>query len=274
VKVETYTDQKLIELEIEERFMFIGMTNFADDEGIHVNSAKMLKAEIFPADDISVEYVQNALDRMEELGLIRYNADRTLLRISNFLRHQTINRPYPSKYEFIEEEGYDSNTTHTLVRESSHPKNKNKKKKKVKTNKKKESIEFRVWYDIYPKKIAKPKAESSFNAMMKEYSLEEIMDGTTRWVQYWENAHTEKRYIPHPATFLNQERFLDLPDELEPNVEFRLDSTQRWYIGYCKKCKESSFYSKEQLTQDSKCCQDKILPNRDIDIIQDVNAEA
>ena len=34
IKKEAYCDNKLIELEIPQRFMFIGMTNFADDEGI------------------------------------------------------------------------------------------------------------------------------------------------------------------------------------------------------------------------------------------------
>ena len=44
IKKEAYCDNKLIELEITQRFMFIGMTNFADDEGIHLNNAKVLKA--------------------------------------------------------------------------------------------------------------------------------------------------------------------------------------------------------------------------------------
>ena len=131
-----------------------------------------------------------------------------------------------------------------------------------------------MWYDIYPKKIAKPKAESSFNAMIKNYDLEEIMDGTTLWVEYWNNSHTEKRYIPHPATFLNQERFMDTPDEVEVEVEYRLDTTCNFYIGFCNKCKQSAFYRKEELSQDSKCCKSKILPSRDVNEIQDINAEA
>ena len=271
VKKELYCDNCMIELEIPQRFMFIGMTNFADDEGIHLNNPKVLKADIFPADDIKVSYIEKALLKMANLGLIVFNEDRSLYRIKNWKLHQKINRPYPSKYTFIEESCEHSVSNHTPIT----PNNKNNKKKNNK-KKKKDNNEFCVWYDIYPKKIAKPKAEISFNVMMKNYSLEEIMDGTTLWVEYWENSHTEKRYIPHPATFLNQERFMDTPDELESDVVYSLDSTGNFYIGYCSnpKCKQSAFYRKEELSQDSKCCNAKILPSRDVNEIQDINAEA
>ena len=265
----------MIELEIPERFMFIGMTNFADDEGIHLNNPKVLKAEIFPADDIKVSYIEKALLKMANLGLIVFNEDRSLYRIKNWKLHQKINRPYPSKYTFIEESDECSVNVQELVCDDSSPNNKNKKKNNNK-KKKKDNNEFCVWYDIYPKKIAKPKAEISFNVMMNSYSLGEIMDGTTLWVEYWENSHTEKRYIPHPATFLNQERFMDTPDDLDPEVVYSLDSTGNFYIGYCSnpKCKQSAFYRKEELSQDSKCCRAKILPSRDVNEIQDINAEA
>tara|TARA_R100000655_G_scaffold109703_1_gene165048 strand:- start:740 stop:1585 length:846 start_codon:yes stop_codon:yes gene_type:complete len=275
VKVETYTDQKLIELEIVERFLFIGMTNFADDEGIHINSPKMLKAEVFPADDIKVSAIEKSLLKMEKLGLIVYNEDRSLWKIKNFLRHQKINRPYPSKYEFVEGCNEHSVNTHGIINEQSSPNNNNKNKKKDNKKKNKEqNLEFDLWYSLYPRKIGKPKAENAFMCMLVMYDLDDIMSGTEKWVNYWKNSHTEKRYIPHPTTFINQERFMDEPDELEVEVEYRLDSTGSFYVGFCGKCKKSNFYRKDELKQDSKCCKAKILPSRDVNLIQDVNAEA
>jgi len=275
VKVETYTDQKLIELEIVERFLFIGMTNFADDEGIHINSPKMLKAEVFPADDIKVSAIEKSLLKMEKLGLIVYNEDRSLWKIKNFLRHQKINRPYPSKYEFVEGCSEHSVNTHGIINEQSSPNNNNKNKKKDNKKKNKEqNLEFDLWYSLYPRKIGKPKAENAFMCMLVMYDLDDIMSGTEKWVNYWKNSHTEKRYIPHPTTFINQERFMDEPDELEVEVEYRLDSTGSFYVGFCGKCKKSNFYRKDELKQDSKCCKAKILPSRDVNLIQDVNAEA
>ena len=277
LKKEFWCDEKIIELTPVERLLFLGMTNFADDEGIQVCSSKGLKAKVFPADSISVSLIENGLSKMEQLGLIEFGNGRTLIRIKNWKLHQKINRPYPSKFDFIEENNDDSMNNHGTFHEHSSPNNNNKNKKKNNNKKKKkDNNEFCVWYDIYPKKIAKPKAEISFNVMMNSYSLGEIMDGTTLWVEYWNNSHTEKRYIPHPATFLNQERFMDTPDDLDPEVVYSLDSTGNFYIGYCSnpKCRQSAFYRKEELSLDSKCCKYKILPSRDVNEIQDINAEA
>ena len=273
IKKEAYCDNKLIELEIPQRFMFIGMTNFADDEGIHLNNPKVLKAEIFPADDIKVSYIENALLKMANLGLIQFNEDRSLYRIKNWKLHQKINRPYPSKYDFVEEIHKHSLNTQGMVCEDSSPNNKNKKKNKKKNNNK-ENTNFLVWYELYPRKIGKPKALDKFESISNDYELEDIIEGTKRWCNYWKNAHTEKQFIPHPTTFLSQERFMDMPDELEKDVEYNLDTTGNFYIGYCAKCDKSNFYKKEELSQDSKCCRDKILPSREINEIQDINAEA
>ena len=273
LKKEFWCDEKIIELTPVERLLFLGMTNFADDEGIQVYSAKGLKAKVFPADNISVSIIDNGLIKMEELGLIEFGNDRTLIRIRNWKLHQKINRPYPSKFNFIEQGDDDSLNVHGMMCERSSPNNNNKNNNK---NNKKDNKSFNFWYDLYPKKIAKPKAQSSFESMLKKYDFESIVEGTLRWTAYWKESNTEKKYIPHPSTFLNQERFMDIPDkvEMEIEVEYRLDTTGRFYIGFCNKCKESAFYRKEELKQDSKCCKDKRLPSRDINEIQDVNAEA
>ena len=273
LKKEFWCDEKIIELLYIERLLFLGMTNFADDKGIQLYSPKGLKAKIFPADDISANAIENGLTKMEELGLIEFGNDNTLIRIRNWDLHQKINRPYPSKYTFVEEGNSDSMNTHGTFNEHSSPNNKNKKKNNNKNNNK-ENTNFLVWYELYPRKIGKPKALLKFESMINEHSLEDIIDGTKMWCNYWKNSHTETKFIPHPTTFLTQERFMDLPDELETEVEYRLDGTGNFYVGYCGKCEKTAFYRKEELKQDSKCCKDKILPSRDLNEIQDINAEA
>ena len=273
IKKEFYTDQKMIELEIPERLLFIGMTNFSDDTGIHINSAKMLKAEIFPADEITIDYIEEALNNMHKLGLIEYNEDRSLIKITNFLLHQKINRPYPSKYEFVEESESNSMNTHGTINEHSPPnKNNNKKKKNKKKNK--DNTDFLVWWDLYPRKIGKPNALSKFNEMVDTYSLREVIEGTILWRDCWKNDNTEIKYIPHPSTFLNQHRFMDCPDMIESQVEYRLDTTGNSFIGYCSECQSSGFYKEKELKQDSRCCKAKILPQRESIQIQDINAKA
>ena len=52
----------------------------------------------------------------------------------------------------------------------------------------------------------------------------------------------------------------------KPNTkitDFKLDATGYCYIGYCDKCNESDFYKEYDLKGDSRCCNDKIKPNKD-----------
>ena len=49
-----WQDDKMMSLTSMHRLLFIGIWNFSDDVGIHKNSNSMLKAEVFPCDDITV----------------------------------------------------------------------------------------------------------------------------------------------------------------------------------------------------------------------------
>ena len=62
----------------------------ADDEGIIKTAPRALKAKIFPADNMSVEKIENALFKMRELGLIIFNEDATLCRFVNWFEFQKI----------------------------------------------------------------------------------------------------------------------------------------------------------------------------------------
>lgn len=85
--------------------MFIGMWNFADDNGNMALSAKRLKMQIFPADSIDT---QPLLDELLAHGmLIEYSVSgEKFLHIKGFRKHQVINRPSASQIpppEFMEE---------------------------------------------------------------------------------------------------------------------------------------------------------------------------
>ena len=272
IKKEFYTDQKIIELEIPERLLFIGMTNFSDDTGIHINSAKMLKCEIFPADDIKVSYIEKALDKMANLGLIDFNEDRSLIKIKNWSVHQKINRPYPSKYEFVEGFNEHSMNTHGTINEQSSPnKNNNKKENKKENKKKNNNIEERK-----QKFTNQTLAEGLKHTPMVDPRI------CDEFIDYW----TEPNKTKTKMKFEIQETF-DISRRLKRWINndfsnnsngessmFQLDSTGNSYVGYCAKCCKSGFYRKDELNHDSKCCNDKVLPRRNMDQIQDINAKA
>ena len=70
---------------------------------------------------------------------------------------------------------------------------------------------FDTFWKEYPNKIWKPNALKKY----KDKHHTEIMEGLSTWKEYWEEAETEQRFIPHPSTWLNQERWKDEPPEAE-----------------------------------------------------------
>ena len=62
-----WSDDKMMALTPRHRLLFIGIWNFSDDGGIHKNSNTMLKAEVFPCDDIVVDQVGKLKDELIEL---------------------------------------------------------------------------------------------------------------------------------------------------------------------------------------------------------------
>ena len=100
-----WSDDKMMSLTPMHRLLFIGIWNFSDDGGIHKNSNNMLKAEVFPCDDINVEEVGNLKDELIELELIiPFNSNGIeLFYVKNWKIYQSIQKPIPSKYKLPED---------------------------------------------------------------------------------------------------------------------------------------------------------------------------
>jgi hypothetical protein len=75
----------------------------------------------------------------------------------------------------------------------------------------KELEAFDAFWRTYPRKVAKGEARKKFAKALKVASLEEIMEGLSRQLPYF--ASRENEFIPHPSTWLNQERWAD---EVQP----------------------------------------------------------
>lgn len=92
IKPDFWTDEKLTECSLSARLLFIGMLNFADDNGNLTASAKKLKMQIFPADNVEC---QPLLDELIAQGVvIEYSVSGdNYLNIKGFKKHQVINRP-------------------------------------------------------------------------------------------------------------------------------------------------------------------------------------
>ena len=117
----------------------------------------------------------------------------------------------------------------------------NKNVKNVK-NDKKYICSFNKFWEMYPRKVGKKKAETIYNRKASSPLKEKnILEGLKGYIKKWATENTLKDYIPHPSTWLSQERW---NDEVEvsrkaENENFRMfekkmqekkASTQKAYV--------------------------------------------
>lgn len=96
IKPDFWTDEKVVELSPFARLLFIGLWNFADDEGRMVYSPKKIKMQIFPADDLSISELFGEL-RRESLICVYVIDGTEYLQVTNFSEHQKIDKRNASK---------------------------------------------------------------------------------------------------------------------------------------------------------------------------------
>lgn len=114
VKPEYWTDERVGECSVSARLLFIATWNFADDHGGLDRSAKQLKAQAFPYDNIDCELLVQEL--LNQGLLIEYEVDgKKYLHIKGFRTHQKVEKPARPRVPLYEEKA----TTHRVLTESS-----------------------------------------------------------------------------------------------------------------------------------------------------------
>lgn len=68
--------------------------------------------------------------------------------------------------------------------------------------------EFEIFWNVYPRKVAKKAAEVAFNKAIKQTPFALILSGAGR---YAKDPNRVEAYTAHPATWLNAHRWLDDP---------------------------------------------------------------
>lgn len=97
IKPDFWTDEKVVELSAFARLLFIGLWNFADDEGRMEYSPKRIKMQILPADSAEIPRL---MEELRALGLITIYCVESIdyLQIAGFAKHQKVDKRSPSKY--------------------------------------------------------------------------------------------------------------------------------------------------------------------------------
>ena len=105
IKPEFWTSDDITELAIEDRFLFIGLWSYVDDNGVGRDEEHLIVASLFPRDMFldpreTVARVSRGLSNLAAKGLIlRYQADgKAYLEITTWSRHQRIDKPNKPRF--------------------------------------------------------------------------------------------------------------------------------------------------------------------------------
>jgi hypothetical protein len=80
------------------RLLFIQLWTIADDDGRARGASRMLASLLYPYDDDAPALMEGWLDELERKGCIRrYSNGSAYLEIINWLKHQKIDKPSPSR---------------------------------------------------------------------------------------------------------------------------------------------------------------------------------
>ncbi len=69
--------------------------------------------------------------------------------------------------------------------------------------------DFGEWYALYPHKVGRGAALKAYRSARKKTGKSELLEAVKRYAAATARAGTEKRFIPHPSTWLNGERWAD-----------------------------------------------------------------
>lgn len=98
IKPQYWDDLKIAKLSRDARLIFIGMWNFADDNGAIVADATWLKSKILPYDQLPSGQFQKWINEIITAGLLvcLQHRGEEFFHVRGFTKHQVINRPNKS----------------------------------------------------------------------------------------------------------------------------------------------------------------------------------
>lgn len=214
IKPEFWADEQIASWPATSRLAYVALWNEADDEGRLRAGPVYLRSRLFPYDvAIDMDEVLKPIIKAGKLKL--YDVDgQTYGHLPKFKDHQVINRPSPSKLPAPP--AANSVRTHGAFTEHSHQERKGKEQG---TGKGKEQgtgrtsapcdIQAEAIYKEYPLKAAKPEALKAIRKAIEKAGFDHVLERTKAYATI---RASDKAFMPHPATWFNQERYNDDPE--------------------------------------------------------------
>ena len=212
IKPEFWTDEKILNSSPSARLLFLGLLNFADDEGNIEGGCVSIKAKIFPCDNIKVGPLLSEL--CENRLITPYGIeDDDYYHINNFHKHQRIDKkskPRCPVYEGSQSTPIVLNNHSTPEVVSSKGSSKGSSKKHIehpKADAPPASENFDLIWSLYPEKKGRGKAYVHFKAQVKtEEDFLGINKALVNYIQDVRNQRSngfpELRWM-HGSTWFN-----------------------------------------------------------------------
>lgn len=234
IKPEFWDDEKLSKISRDARLTFIALWNFSDDYAVVKAHPVWLKNHIYPYDDcLDLGEFKSWLREIESVGgIIPFEASgESYYFITNFGKHQTINRPStltrnpepPADILEHSRRAHGGLTSETEVKLSI---------KEVKRETNTRANGFDEFWEAYPKKKSKGRAQTTWKTLQKTKKLPDIdiilaalaqLTTSQDWIK--ENG----RFIPYPATWLNATGWedqiaVDVPQGISETTQHNITS--------------------------------------------------
>lgn len=144
---------------------------------------------------MSVQMIRTALSKLQSTGEITNTSTKLgrMITLNNYSEYQTLKDVKQQRRQ---------QTSNKAATTTNNEKNDNKEKEY--------SDHFMTFWEKYPKKVGKKKAFTAWQkANCENGILSEVMKGVDAYREHCLKEETEQRFIAHPTTWLNNERWTD-----------------------------------------------------------------
>lgn len=249
IKPEFFHSKSTARVSRDARLTFAGLWTVADDEGRFRGDERILAGALWSNDDdiTHVEVAAHLKELEHEDMICRYElGGREYVHVVHWAEHQRINRPTPSRLpacplhdgqgDSVSPPGglsEDSVRTHGALKRNQVPEVGSRKEEVGKRRSSKHLVNstapvqealvvtpagatesetptsFDKFWETYPRRVGKQAAKAAWSKAAKRTQAQTIVDGARRYAA--DPNLPEPKFIPHPATWLNQGRWEDEP---------------------------------------------------------------
>jgi hypothetical protein len=219
IKPEFFTSEIVASLPLRTRLTWIGLWTHCDNYGRAKDNAKLIKAAVWPLDDVSTKDIESDLNTLADCRLVvRYSvAGKPYLAVANWVEHQygankgdpKFPGPDSADAEIPEQSRPVLDASRTNPDPSSPSQGMDGKGHDGKDALARGPTDrFDDFWDSYPRKSAKPTAERAFAKAVGRADIDTIVGAAKR---FRDDPNRDEAYTPHAATWLNQDRWNDDP---------------------------------------------------------------